>query len=129
MPLKVVDATALRIGSYIIIEGEAYIVKSMDVSKTGKHGHAKVRFEAIGVLSGRKKVMVVPGHERFDVPMIEKRKAQVLSIMGDRASLMDSESFENFELNIPEELKEQVQDGMSVELWDIEGQKVIKRAL
>jgi len=129
MPLKVVDATALRIGSYIIIEGEAYIVKSMDVSKTGKHGHAKVRFEAIGVLSGRKKVMVVPGHERFDVPMIEKRKAQVLSIMGDRASLMDSESFENFELNIPEELKEQVQDGMSVELWNIEGQKVIKRAL
>ena len=129
MPLKVVDATALRIGSYIIIEGEAYIVKSMDVSKTGKHGHAKVRFEAIGVLSGRKKVMVVPGHERFDVPMIEKRKAQVLSIIGDRASLMDSESFENFELNIPEELKEQVQDGMSVELWNIEGQKVIKRAL
>ena len=129
MPLKVVDATALRIGSYIIIEEEAYVVKSMDVSKTGKHGHAKVRFEAIGVLSGRKKVMVVPGHERFDVPMIEKRKAQVLSIMGDRASLMDSESFENFELNIPEELKEQVQDGMSVELWNIEGQKVIKRAL
>jgi len=129
MPLKVVDATALRIGSYIIIEEEAYVVKSMDVSKTGKHGHAKVRFEAIGVLSGRKKVMVVPGHERFDVPMIEKRKAQVLSIMGDRAGLMDSESFENFELNIPEELKEQVQDGMSVELWNIEGQKVIKRAL
>ena len=129
MSLKVVDATALRIGSYIIIEEEAYVVKSMDVSKTGKHGHAKVRFEAIGVLSGRKKVMVVPGHERFDVPMIEKRKAQVLSIMGDRASLMDSESFENFELNIPEELKEQVQDGMSVELWNIEGQKVIKRAL
>jgi len=126
---KVIDATALHVGGYCIIDNEACVVKSMDISKTGKHGHAKVRLEAVGILSEKKKVLVVPGHERFEVPMIEKKKAQVLSISGDNANLMDSESFENFDLNIPEELSDKIKDGVIVEYWDVEGQKIIKRAL
>ena len=129
MAFKIVEATALRVGGYCLIEGEAFVVKSMDVSKTGKHGHAKVRMEAVGILTGKKKVMVVPGHERFEVPMIDKRKAQILSIMGDKASLMDAENFENFELPIPEDLKDSIKEGMTVEYWDVEGQKLIKRTL
>ena len=127
MAHKITDATALRVGSYILIDNNVYVIKSINVSKTGKHGHAKVRFEANSVLGGKKKVMVVPGHERFEVPMIEKRKAQVLSLMEDKVSLMDSESFENFELDIPNELKEQIKGGVIVEFWDVEGDKFIKR--
>jgi len=101
----------------------------MDISKTGKHGHAKCRIEAVGIISGKKKVLVVPGHDKFEVPLIEKKKAQVLSIIDEKASIMDAESFENFEIAIPEELKGQVQEGMNVEYWDIEGDKIIKRTL
>lgn len=129
MALKVVDATELRVGSYVTIEGEHYVIKSMDVSKTGKHGHAKCRFEAVSLFGLKKKVMVVPGHERFEVPMIDKRKAQVLAISGDNSTLMDSESFENFELGIPEDLKDAVNEGMTIEYWDVEGQKLMKRTL
>lgn len=127
MVLKVVDATELRIGSFVLIDGETYTVRSMDVSKTGKHGAHKCRFDAISVLTGKKKMMMCPGTDRFDVPMIDKRRAQVLAIAGENVSLMDSESFENFELPIPEEFKGQVQDGSSVEYWDMEGVKLIKR--
>jgi len=126
---KIIDATALSVGSYVMIEKDTYIIKSVDISKTGKHGHAKVRFEAVSLTGKKKKVLVVPGHERFEVPLIEKRKAQVLSIIGENVSLMDSENFENFELPIPEDLKEDVKEGMTVEYWDVEGQKSIKRVL
>ncbi len=129
MAFKVVDATALRVGNYLMIEGEPYIIKSIDISKTGKHGHAKCRIEANSILGGKKKVLVVPGHERFEVPMIEKRKAQVLSVTQDNANLMDTENFENFELEIPEELKGQIKNGMIVEYWNVEGNKLIKRTL
>ncbi len=129
MVLKVVDATELKVGSNVMIDGESYSVKSMDISKTGKHGHAKCRFEALSLTGGKKKVMVVPGHERFDVPMIEKKKAQVLTISGENANLMDSESFENLDLPIPEELKEEIHDGDTIEYWDIEGVKLIKRKI
>jgi len=127
MVLKVVDATELRVGSNVIIEGEPYTIRSTETSKTGKHGHAKCRMEAISMISGKKKVLVIPGHERFEIPMIEKRKAQVLSISGKIANIMDAESFESFDLAIPEELEGQVQESMTIEYWDIEGLKIMKR--
>lgn len=127
MVLKVVNATELRVGGYALIDGETCTIRSMDVSKTGKHGAHKCRFEAIGVISGKKKCIVVPGTERFEVPMIEKRKGQVLTINGDMASIMDSDSFENLDLAIPEELKGSVNEGTIIEYWDMEGVKVMKR--
>jgi len=128
MVSKVIDATEMRSGTFLLIEGQAYQVKKMDVSKTGKHGHAKVRFEAISAMTGKKKVGVVPGHDKFEVPMVDKRQGQVLSISGENVSLMDSESFETIELPIPEDLRGSVVEGTSVEYWDIEGQKIIKRS-
>ena len=129
MAHKIVDATALRVGSFVLIDGDAYVIKSMDVSKTGKHGHAKCRFEAVSLTGLKKKVLVVPGHERFEVPMIDKRKAQVLSLMGEKVSIMDSENFETLELDVPQDLKEQIKEGITIEYWDIEGEKVIKRII
>tara|TARA_B100001971_G_C17987691_1_gene430718 strand:+ start:126 stop:515 length:390 start_codon:yes stop_codon:yes gene_type:complete len=129
MVSKVIEATEMRVGTYIIIDGGAYQVKKMDISKTGKHGHAKVRYEAVSVMTGKKKVQVVPGHDKFEVPMINKRQAQVLSISGDHLNLMDSENFENLDLQIPEDLKGQINDGSSVEYWDVEGEKLIKKVI
>ncbi len=129
MVAKVIEATEMRVGTYLLIDRVAHQVKKMDISKTGKHGHAKVRFEAISAFTGKKKVMVIPGHDKFEVPMIEKRQAQVLSVSGNIASLMDSESFENLDLEIPEDLQDSVSDGVSVEYWDIEGNKLLKKVM
>jgi len=129
MVSKVIEATEMRVGTYLMIDGAAYQVKKMDISKTGKHGHAKVRFEATSVMTGKKKVQVVPGHDKFEVPMVDKRQAQVLSIHGETASIMDSENFENLELPISEELKDSVTEGSTVEYWDVEGEKLIKRVM
>ncbi|MCK4997049.1 translation initiation factor IF-5A [Candidatus Pacearchaeota archaeon] len=129
MVAKVIDATEMRLGSYLLLDGVAHQVKKMDVSKTGKHGHAKVRFEAVSAFTGKKKVMVIPGHDKFEVPMITKHEAQVLSVEGTKASLMDNESFENLELEIPEELQATLVDGVSVEYWDIENDKLLKKVL
>lgn len=129
MVARVIDAKEMRVGTFLLIDGSAWQVKKMDVSKTGKHGHAKVRFEAVSIITGKKKVAVVPGDDKFEVPMIEKREAQVLSISNGNASLMDSESFENFELPIPEELTSDVVDGKKVEYWIVEGDKMIRRVM
>jgi translation initiation factor 5A len=128
MALKFINATEAKPGMNILLEGEAYTVKKMDVSKTGKHGHAKCRIEAVGIINDQKKVFVVPGHERFEVPLIEKKKAQVLSI-GEKASVMDLESFETLEVECPEEIRNELKEGDNVEYWDIEGEKIIKRKI
>ena len=126
MVLKIIGATEARFGTNILIEGNPYTVRKIDISKTGKHGHAKCRIEAVGIINDSKKVFVIPGHDRFEVPMIEKRKGQVLSI-ADKVSIMDLENFETLDVACPEEIRSELQANSDVEYWDIEGQKIIKR--
>jgi len=128
MVLKIINATEAKVGTNIIIEGQPYMIKKMDISKTGKHGHAKVRIEASGIISDNKKVFVVPGHEKLEIPMVEKRKGQVLSV-GDNVSLMDLESFETLEVPCSEEIRGELGENANVEYWDIEGEKIVKRKL
>lgn len=129
MALKIVEGTVLRTGNHVTLEGEHHLIKSIDISKTGKHGHAKCRIEAVNIFTGKKKVLIVPGHEKFDIPNIDKRKAQVLSIADGSANLMDEESFENLELAVPEDIAADVTEGCTIEYWDLEGQKIMKRTL
>jgi len=69
----------------------------------------------------------MPGHDNVDVPIVEKKSAQVLSIQGSTANVMDSESYETFDLSIPEEFKGEVVEGVNVMYWVILNDKVMKQ--
>lgn len=129
MVAKIIGATEARVGTNIIYEGVIYTIKKIDVSKTGKHGHAKCRIEAQNMFTGSKKIFVIPGHDKLEVPMVNKNKGQVLSILGEKVNLMDLESFETIDIDIPEELKDQLSENDNVEYWDIEGKLLVKRKL
>lgn len=131
MVAKVINGTDARPGTSIMIEGEPFVVKKMDVSKTGKHGHAKARIEAVGIINpGKRKVFVIPGHDKLEVPNVDKRKGQILSIAEKKISLMDLESFETIEVECnDEELLPTLKENENVEYWDVEGSKLIKRVL
>ena len=130
MVLKIINATEARVGTNILVDGMPCTIKSIDISKTGKHGHAKCRIEAVGIISGNKKVFVVPGHDRLEVPNVEKRKGQVLSKSNGNVTLMDLESFETIEVPCPEsEVFESLEESGNCEYWDIEGEKIVKRKL
>ncbi|MFC1768849.1 translation initiation factor IF-5A [Nanoarchaeota archaeon] len=127
MATKVTSVGSLQKGSYCIIEGAACRVVDTQTSRPGKHGHAKVRLTAVGIIDEKKRVLVMPGHDNIDVPIIEKKTAQVLSINENMANVMDSESYETFDMEIPEELKGQVVEGCEVLYWVILNDKVMKQ--
>ena len=103
--VKQVSVSSLQKGSYIVLEGAACRVMDTQTSRPGKHGHAKVRLTAVGMIDGKKREAVMPGHDSVDTPIIEKKNAQVLSITGDKANVMDSSSYETYDMDIPDELK------------------------
>lgn len=130
MVLKIINATEAKVGTNILIDGEPFTVRKIDISKTGKHGHAKCRIEAVGIIKKQKKVFVVPGHERFEVPLVNKRKAQVLTKLDRKASVMDLETFETLEIDCPdEEVFNSLEENENCEYWDVEGRLIIKRQL
>ena len=124
---KIVGANQIQKGSFILMGGIACKVVDVEISKPGKHGHSKVRISAVGLVDDKKRIEVMPGHDNVEVPVIEKRNAQVLSVQGDIANVMDSENYETYDLKIPEEFKGQLKDGMSVMYWTIMSEKVIKQ--
>ncbi len=127
MTTKPVHVGSLKKGNYVVLEGAACVVSDTQVSRPGKHGHAKVRLTATGIVDGKKRIVVMPGHDNVDSPIIEKKTAQVLSIQGTTANVMDSESYETFDLVIPEDLKGSVSDGVTVLYWIILEDKVMKQ--
>ncbi len=127
MSTKQVDVGSLKVGSYIVVDGIACAVKSIQISKPGKHGHAKSRIEATGIIDGQKKIFVKPGHDKIDSPIIEKETAQVISISDNKANVMDLKTFETFDLEIPEELKGDVKEGVNIIYWIILNDKVMKQ--
>jgi translation initiation factor 5A len=130
MAFKLISATEAKPGATIMVDGIACIVRTNDISKTGKHGHAKCRIEAIGIIDGKKKVFVSAGHERMEVPMVEKNRAQILNFLGEnKFSVMDLESYETLEISAIEELNGQIKEGDQVEYWNVEGIKIIKRKI
>lgn len=128
MGFKLIDAHGAKPGANILIEGAPCTVRSQDISKTGKHGHSKARIEAIGIFDGKKRVLVVPGDDRFEVPLIEKRKCQILSV-SERPSVMDLESFETIEVEVDPDIKDKLEEGKQFEYWNIENRKMIKREI
>ena len=124
---KLVSVGSLKKGDTIIIDGAACKITDTTTSRPGKHGHAKVNMMAVGLLDGKKRNMIMPGHDKVEAPIIEKKNAQVLSISGNNANVMDTENYETFDLEIPEELKEQVTEGKEVLYWILMGTKVMKQ--
>jgi translation initiation factor 5A len=124
---KIVSVGSIKKGSYVVIDGVACRVTNTSTSRPGKHGHAKVRLEAIGLIDGRKREKVMPGHDNIEAPVIDKRNAQILSIHEDVANVMDIETYETFDMKIPEDLKGQIVEGTTVLYWSILGQKIMKQ--
>ncbi|MBS3175425.1 translation initiation factor IF-5A [Candidatus Woesearchaeota archaeon] len=119
------SAGNVKPGTYILIDNVACVVKDIQKSKTGKHGASKCRIEAVGLIKGEKKIALFSGSDNVEVPIIEKKTAQVLSIHGDLANVMEMTTFETMDLKIPEELKDRVKEGEMVSYWIIMDEKVM----
>ena len=59
--------------------------------------------------------------------MIGKKTAQILAVNGNSANVMDSETYETFDLAIPDELKNDCKEGSNVLYWIILEDKVMKQ--
>jgi len=123
------DLGELKVGSYIIIDGEPCKIVNYSKSKPGKHGAAKARIVAIGVFDESKRTIVKPVSAQVDVPLIEKKTGQVIALLPSAVQLMDLETYGMTEAPYPEdeELKSKLDSGVEVEYWQILGRTRITR--
>jgi translation initiation factor 5A len=129
LSIKKAEAKSLKPGAYMLIDGEPCRVVSMDKSKPGKHGAAKANIIAVGFFDNRKRNVIMPADRMIDVPVIDKRNATVIADTGEHLSLMDSETYETYDIPKPTdpEIAPQIVLNCEVEVWDLMGRRVITR--
>src|SRR4030042_872911 len=119
------EAKDLKPGRYVVIDDEPCKFLSISTSKPGKHGSAKARIEAIGLIDGKRRELVKPGSATVDVPIVEKLGAQVLSVSENSVQLMDLSDYSTFECVLPEELKGKISEGQDVVYWRMMGKNIL----
>ncbi|MFH0973915.1 MAG: translation initiation factor IF-5A [Candidatus Micrarchaeota archaeon] len=117
----------LKIGKYVIADDHPCRVMSIDKAKTGKHGAGKMMVVCISIIDGSKHSIMKPSDADVEIPLVERRRAQVVSISGENAQLMDLTSYETFDTLIPEEMRQEIEVGKEIQYMDVMGRKLLTR--
>jgi translation initiation factor 5A len=119
------EVRQLKEGGYVVIDDEPCEILSMSVSKPGKHGAAKARIDAMGIFDKQKRSIVQPVTAKIYIPIVERKRAQVISVVSGVAQLMDLETYETFELTVPSELADKVTPGSEIVYIESMGKRKI----
>jgi len=115
MATEQAEVRTLKEGRYIVIDDEPCRIVSISTSKPGKHGEAKARIEAMGIFDNSKRSVVYPVKHKVLVPLIDKRTAQIVNLLGAEVQLMDLETYEMFQLPIPDDMKDSLKPGEDIQ--------------
>jgi translation initiation factor 5A len=111
---KFEGAGSLKPNHYVLIDGEVCQVKSVEKSKPGKHGAAKVRVVAFNIFTGQKRGLLKGTDAEVEIPIVPKATGQVVAVIGDTIHLMDKETYEIYTAPKNEEVPG-LASGMDVE--------------
>src|SRR5438309_11488637 len=100
---KPVEVGSLKIGQYVLIDGEPCKIVEFEKSKPRKHGSAKARIVGISAFTGVKKNLISPVDGKAEVALIDKRTGQALPIAVNLLQVMDMENYQTFDTQMPDD--------------------------
>lgn len=107
------QASSLRIGGYAMLNGFPCKISDMSVSKTGKHGHAKVHLEGYDIFTNNKYVDNCPSSHNIDVPIVARNEYTILMMDDDGfLSVLTKDGKTRDDLNAPSELFDIIKSGL-----------------
>ena len=140
MSIRRTEIQKLKSGQYIMVDDEPCIIKATERSKSGKHGHAKVRVVCVGMFDNNKRSLTIPSGHMTEVPEIFKGTAQINFIEDSLINIMDLESYESMDVDWPKDegLVKKFKDlqaepgkmsSAQVEYWQLAGKTLLNRVI
>jgi translation initiation factor 5A len=120
-------AKDLKVGKYVLIDDVPCKVVNIESSKPGKHGSAKMRITAVGIFEGQKKTLLSPGDADVEIPIIDRQTVQIMSVSGKTAQVMDSKTYEVYDIDIPDELVKDAAAGKEADILEAMGKRMMER--
>ena len=113
-----------------MINGVPSRIAQVTKSKPGKHGSAKFRCVAISLFDGSKQSFVGSTGATIQIPLVDKRSGQIVSMTPSSVQLMDLENYDMMDVEMPkdEEVASALESGKEVEYWIIMDRIKIQRS-
>lgn len=127
MSVEQAEVRQLKEGRFVVVDEEPCKILSITTSKPGKHGAAKARIDVVGLFDGKTRSVVYTVSDKVKVPMIDKRKAQIVSVHGKIVQLMDLDNYEQFELPISDDYHGKLQAGGELLYMEAMGRRMIMK--
>ncbi len=138
LSIRRTEIQKLKTGQFLMVENEPCVIKSTERSKSGKHGHAKVRVVCVGMFDKNKRSLTIPSGHVVEVPEIIKGNAQINFIEDSSINIMNLETYESIDVDWPEDegLNKKLKDlqvnpdnisTTQVEFWQLAGKTLINR--
>ena len=118
MSIRRTEIQKLKTGQYIMVDEEPCIIKSTERSKSGKHGHAKVRVVCVGIFDNNKRSLTIPSGHMVETPEIIKGTAVAWPAEEDLINKL-----KDLQAN-PSKMS-----AAQVEVWNIAGKTLINRVI
>lgn len=117
------EVRQLKEGRYVVVDEQPCKILSISTSKPGKHGAAKAKIDTVGIFDGVRRSFVAPVSDKCKIPIIDKKKAQVINISGKTVNLMDLETYAQFEITTTEHEVGQLQPGQEIMTMEAMGRR------
>ena len=118
----------LDVGEYIVVNGDPCVITKKTSSSTKNTDPKKEKIYVEGLFDGQKRTMVKELSEEVEVPEVESGNAQIVAIIRGNAQVMDLSSFETFELEIPLQLRGELEEGDEIEYVEsLDRRKMVRK--
>ncbi len=83
-----VKASTIKIGDHAMLKARPCKIIQRSVSKTGKHGHAKIHFVGVDVFTQRKYEDICPTTHTMQKPILSKKEYELIDIDANDMNMM-----------------------------------------
>jgi translation initiation factor 5A len=94
------------------------------MSSPGKHGSAKAKIKARGIFDDKDRHITKPGDSMMMQPDVSKKVGQIVSRDENIAQVMDMDTYETDEMELPDDLN--AGEGDQIKFWEIEDRILVK---
>ncbi|HEA70966.1 hypothetical protein LCGC14_0866650 [marine sediment metagenome] len=138
LSIRRTEIQKLKVGQYLMVENEPCLIKASERSKSGKHGHAKIRIVCVGMFDNNKRSLTIPSGHMIEIPEIIKGTAQINFIEDESINIMDLETYESVDVDWPRDdslikklkalqANPDATSDMQVEYWKLAEKTLINR--
>jgi translation initiation factor 5A len=118
-------ASELKKGSAFEYKGEVLKVTRKELVTVGTHSHTKLKLFVKPLFGGGEKNMILAHNDRVEIVEASKKTATVVSKTLDKIQIMDLHTYETYDADIDEALKQEVNEGDTIIFVDYKGKVLV----